>query len=306
MILVWGLSREGPTAAVRVALDEASAPVYFLDQRRVLETGVELSVDQEIDACIRLGEERLDLSTVTAAYLRPYEMVRLPVIARAGASSAEWAHAHQAQDALWAWAELTQALVLNRPSAMASNNSKPYQSARIRAHGFKSPDTLITTDRRAAFEFWESHDEVIYKSISGIRSVVSRLSREHVDRFNDLAACPTQFQEYVRGKDFRVHVVGEEAFAAEIDTTADDYRYSERQGAAVEIRSCTLERDVIDRCIALAAGLNLPLAGVDLRRSREGEWYCFEVNPSPAFTYYQSQTGQRIDRAIARLLCASR
>jgi hypothetical protein len=51
--------------------------------------------------------------------------------------------------------------------------------------------------------------------------------------------------------------------------------------------------------------MDLPLAGIDLRRSRvDGEWYCFEVNPSPGFSYYEEATGLPIGAAIARLLMA--
>jgi hypothetical protein len=60
--------------------------------------------------------------------------------------------------------------------------------------------------------------------------------------------------------------------------------------------------DVASRCVRLARGLGLPLAGVDLRRTPAGEWVCFEVNPSPAFTFYASRTGQKIAAAIAALL----
>jgi hypothetical protein len=37
----------------------------------------------------------------------------------------------------------------------------------------------------------------------------------------------------------------------------------------------------------------------------EGEWFCFEVNPSPAFLYYQQATGQPIATAVAGLLAAA-
>ena len=47
------------------------------------------------------------------------------------------------------------------------------------------------------------------------------------------------------------------------------------------------------------------LAALDLRRTPDGEWYCFEVNPSPGFTYYESNTGQPIAAAIAGLLTAA-
>jgi hypothetical protein len=40
-----------------------------------------------------------------------------------------------------------------------------------------------------------------------------------------------------------------------------------------------------------AAILELVVAEVDLRRTPEDDWYCFEVTPSPGFSYYQSFTG---------------
>jgi glutathione synthase/RimK-type ligase-like ATP-grasp enzyme len=101
-----------------------------------------------------------------------------------------------------------------------------------------------------------------------------------------------------------VHVVGEEVFASEIVSDADDYRYAARQNSDVEIRAFTLSWDVADQCRALAATLSLRVAGIDLRHTPNGAWYCFEVNPSPAFTYYQEASAQPIGEAIARLLAA--
>jgi ABC-type amino acid transport system permease subunit len=54
--------------------------------------------------------------------------------------------------------------------------------------------------------------------------------------------------------------------------------------------------------MALAAALGLAFAGIDLRLTPEGEWYCFEANPSPAFTYYEAASGQPIADAVAALL----
>ncbi|MGD9852191.1 MAG: hypothetical protein AB7T38_13075 [Nitrospirales bacterium] len=52
----------------------------------------------------------------------------------------------------------------------------------------------------------------------------------------------------------------------------------------------------------MAKGLGLCLAGIDLRRTVDGHYYCFEVNISPAFTFYEHQTGQRIGDALVDLL----
>jgi len=52
----------------------------------------------------------------------------------------------------------------------------------------------------------------------------------------------------------------------------------------------------------MAGVMGLPVAGIDLRCTPDGIWYCFEVNPSPGFTYFQDETNQPIAEAIARLL----
>ena len=173
---------------------------------------------------------------------------------------------------------------------------------RIRSFGFATPDTLITTDADAAKAFWAEHGTVIYKSISGVRSIVARLGETHLPRMDDLAWCPTQFQQYVPGDDYRVHVVGEEVFACRIRCAADDYRYASRQDLPVSIEACELPSECAERCRRLASSMDLALAGVDLRLTPDGRWFCFEVNPSPAFSYYQNTTGQPIAAAVAHLL----
>ena len=103
-----------------------------------------------------------------------------------------------------------------------------------------------------------------------------------------------------------MHVVGDAVFAAEIVSDADDYRYAGRTSQSVSIRACRLEPEMAERCRRLTAGLGLLIAGIDLRRTPEGCWYCFEVNPSPGFTFYQEATGQKIAEAVACLLAVGR
>ena len=116
----------------------------------------------------------------------------------------------------------------------------------------------------------------------------------------------TQFQAYIAGTEWRVHVVGDDVYACEIHCTADDYRCADLQGVPLEIRSAVLPEPIAARCHSLAHGLNLPLAGIDLRRTEDDEWYCFEVNPAPAFTYYEAMTGQPLSAAVATLLANAR
>lgn len=302
MILLWGISTDGPLAAVSAALLRLGAKFSFLDQQILRRSKVELVVDGGVGGKLVTPDWRADLASFSAVYLRPYETRRIAALQGLELTRPELQRAFSFEAALSCWMEMTPALVVSRPTAMASNNSKPYQLSLIRAAGFDVPETLVTTDPSAAIVFWERHKAVVYKSISGVRSIVSRLRPEHRERLNDVAHCPTQFQQYVDGVDYRIHVVGDEVFGCEISSNADDYRYPLRQDAHVRVRSCEVPPELAHRCCRLAASLNLPVAGLDLRRTGSGQWFCFEANPSPGFSFYEEAAGQPISQAVARLL----
>jgi hypothetical protein len=305
-ILLWGLIRDTPIAAVRTQLQRLGAPVRFLDQRLVLDTSLEIEAGERARTRARVRGEELDLDGVRAAYLRPHDSTRLPSVLARPLSSPEREHAAAVDQALNGWADRTPAYVVNRPQAASSNGSKPYQLRAVAAAGFRVPQTLVTTDPDRAAAFVREHGDVIVKSVSGIRSRVRRVSPADAARLADVTTCPTQFQRRVPGVDVRVHVVGASIFATEVESDADDYRYARAQGCPdPELTEIDLSDDVAQRCRALAVRLGLPVAGIDLRRTPDGEWYCFEVNPSPGFTYYESATGQPIAAAVAGLLVAA-
>lgn len=192
--------------------------------------------------------------------------------------------------------------VVNPPSAMASNDSKPAQLAQLEDLGFLVPDTIVTNDREVAEDFWARHGAVVYKSTSGIRSIANTLTTAHRDRLDRLATCPTQFQEFIPGVDYRVHVVGDEVFSTQIVSTATDYRYAATQAAQRTMAAAQLPDHVADRCHHVTRELGLLLSGIDLRRTPDGDWYCFEVNTAPAFSWFQDHTGQPIAEAVAAVL----
>lgn len=202
---------------------------------------------------------------------------------------------------LSAWYEIAPVRVVNRASAMGSNFSKPYQAQLARRFGFRVPETLISNDPELVKEF-AAGSEVIYKSVSGVRSIVRTLKPEDLDRLDRIRWCPTQFQKYVDGVDLRVHTVGERVFATLVNSNAVDYRYaSHEDGGRAELSAYDIGDELAARCVSLTRSLGLEFAGIDLRLT-DHDVYCFEVNPSPAFSYYESHTGQPIARAVARRL----
>lgn len=302
MVLLWGLESDEPMAAVADALRDRGADVLMLDQRRIDEISCDLEPENDRVGYLRCGSQECSLEAIAACYIRPFDTRRVPVVARAGHQSAAWAHAVRIDELLLGWLETTSALVVNRPSAMWPNGSKPYQLTMIAEAGFAVPDTLVTTDPDAALAFWERYGDVIYKSVSGVRSRVARLRATDRDRIADVVHCPTQFQEYIPGCDCRAHVIGLDVYACEVHCGGDDYRYSDAASRPPAIWATRLPRAIEEQLVAMTRAMNLEVAGVDLRRTPDGEWYCFEVNPSPGFTFYEALAGQGLAQAIARHL----
>ena len=193
--------------------------------------------------------------------------------------------------------------VVNRAHSQLSNGSKPYQSLILRRNGFYTPRTLITNVPGEVEKFIQRcNGKVIFKSISGVRSIVQEVNACRFEDIGLVENCVTQFQEYIEGTEVRVHVVDNEIFATEIISEATDYRYASREGHETKMKPVTLPKDISDKCIEVTKSLGLTMSGIDLRRTPSGDYYCFEVNPSPGYSYYELNTGQQISRALIDIL----
>jgi len=299
MILLYGRPDDPPLAKTLEALQDAGASYLLLAQTALSSEGLRIEVGPRgVGGMLHVAGQRVALDRIRSVYARPLE---LPAYALdpVGAERARLLH-----EQLLEWLDVADALVVNRPRAMQANSSKPLQAQLIGAAGFAVPETLITSDEEEARAFWRKHGRVIFKSASGIRSIVQELDERTAARLPKLAALPTQFQAYVPGVDLRVHVVGNQAFAARIDSSVIDYRYAAQAGGEATLTAVELPEAVRLRCVDLAAGMELPLAGIDLRHRPDGEYVCLEVNPMPAYTFFQAHTGLPIASALAHLLIA--
>jgi hypothetical protein len=193
--------------------------------------------------------------------------------------------------------------VVNRLGPGMSNHSKPYQALMVRSSGLLTPPTLVTNDPESAKHFLEQWDgDVIYKSLSGVRSIVRRMGAEQLERLPLLRHGPAQFQAFIPGDNVRVHTVGDRVFATRVQSSVVDYRYARREGSDVQMWPMQLPPRIEQACQQLARDMDLLFTGIDLKLTPQGEYYCFEVNPSPGFMYYEQYTGQPISTALAELL----
>jgi len=301
MILLCGIPSETPLAMVASHLDDLEIPYIYFHQRQFasMELEFEIDADARVDGVLRVAGERFPLSEFTGIYVRLMDDQALPEIRDEPPESPRRRYCRSLHAALTAWLEVTPARVVNRSGPMASNGSKPYQAQLIRAHGFEVPETLITNDPALVLEFRERHGRLVYKSMSGIRSIVQTLEDGDLDRLEQIRWCPTQFQQYIDGVHVRVHTIGSNVFATSIESDTTDYRYAHTNGDNAVLNAVVLADEWSDRCRQLSAALGLDFAGIDLKLTDEGTVYCFEVNPCPAFSYYEHSTDQPIARAIA-------
>lgn len=305
MILLCGIPSESPLGTVRNQLDRLGFHYVMFNQRRFMETDLHWEIgDRGVEGSLRLDGRAYPLAEFSGVYTRMMDDRLLPELLGEPSDSALRRRCRSLHDSLSLWFELTSCRVVNRDSAMGSNISKPYQSQLISACGFEIPETLITNDPEVVLAFWKKHSQVVYKSISSVRSIVQTLREEDRLRLRRVRYCPTQFQAYIEGTNIRVHTVGEAVFATAIHTQATDYRYAHQQGDEIHMEATELPANIAQRCVHLAQLLELPFAGIDLKKTPDGRYYCFEVNPSPAFSYYENYTGQPIAYALAAYLRA--
>lgn len=310
MILFCGIPTEPPLAMAIAAAEAANLPHVIFNQR---EAGFADLLLEHRNGCwdgtLWCQETVWPLSAFTGIYARLTDHTTLPENLPQRRKTADPPTLAQAQShsaflhhALMEWIEMAPCRVLNRAEAMASNGSKPYQAQHIIRAGFLTPPTLVTNDPALALDFARQHARLIYKSTSSIRSIVREFDPAQKTDLARIRSLPTQFQARIDGTNIRVHVVGESVFATGIVSLAVDYRYAQRDDLEVAMRALDLPVDVAARCVQLSKALDLPFCGIDLMRTPDDEYYCFEVNPSPAYSYFELESGQPIAQAVVGYL----
>jgi len=304
MILIYGIPSENPIQLLTTELDKLCFPYLLLNQRDFEKINIQVKVTKDgPTGYIEYNKLVYPIQHFTGVYLRPMDPLHIPEVERSNKQKEMADQAMKQSLTLWELTDIMGGNIVNRRRMMASNGSKPFQALLIHEVGLKTPETLISNNPEDILAFKDKHNgEIIYKSISGIRSIVKKFSKEDEDRLKYVQNCPTQFQQCVAGTDYRVHVIGEKTFATRILSEATDYRYANRDGKSSELEATELGSELEAKLISLNKKLGLSFSGIDLRIDEQGEVHCFEANPSPAYSYYQSQTGQKISHSLAEYL----
>lgn len=254
-----------------------------------------------------LPDASFELSKVKAAYFRrPGVPEPLPQIRDAEQvyCTQEW-HA-TLQSLYWAIGERW----LNAPHLIALAENKIYQLTLAKALGFKVPDTLISNNPAEIREFARK-GQIIGKPLRNAvvkgeaRDRVLFTTRISIDEETDdtsIRACPVILQREIRKKfDVRVTVVGEQVFAATIDSQSDpatevDWRRMSKVG--LEHARYWLPEAMADRCIDLTRRLGLRFGAIDFVLDVEDQLWFLEINPNGQWGWIEMRTGHPIAATI--------
>ncbi len=302
MILLWGLKADAPINMVRLELEKAGADVFFLDHRKIFHSDIEYTFSEKtgINCILKVDGITLDLNLINIAYIRPYSFLDYPEMDGKAMDDPMAIKASGFELQLMAWLNASDAMVINKADPSATNNSKPYQLSLIHKAGFKVPETFISNDAGQVKQFLARVGNAVYKSISSVRSIVHEVGSDHLQFIDDVQWCPTLFQKVVDGVNYRVHVIGDELFAVKITSDRLDYRY----GHTIMVTE-GLPVEIAQKCLRLNEILGLHFSGIDLMRTADDKWCCFEVNASPGYSYFELSSGAPISIALAKFMMAA-
>jgi glutathione synthase/RimK-type ligase-like ATP-grasp enzyme len=167
------------------------------------------------------------------------------------------------------------------------------------------PETLISNDYQAVKKFIQQYQDVILKPASG---GALTLTPEQIndERLKKVREVPAIFQQRIRGDDIRVIVVnGRVISAAKINVPDDtlDFRGNEQyQQGYISYSEIVLPDKISHLCRQLTQNLGLRIGGIDLKHTKDNQFYFLECNSSPIYLDVEIKLGHPISQTICNAL----
>ena len=194
--------------------------------------------------------------------------------------------------------------IINSPHNAFSNFSKPYQLMLLLNAGFNVPKSMVTNISSQGLSFFnECKCEIIFKGVSNYPTFAQILNKGNVSKIDKVNYCPVLFQEFISGKDYRVHVVDNNVFVTCLSSSEVDYRRAAyKKNYDFSAYKDVLPEDIIKKCITITNKLGLIMSGIDFKMDIDDNLVVLELNPFPQFTFYESLTGQPITESVVNYL----
>jgi hypothetical protein len=216
------------------------------------------------------------------------------------------------------------------PEHIRQANWKVEQLRRAMQYGFEVPRTLVTTNPDEVRAFYDMcKGQMIFKVLTdpflGAPKVVEKypnqpppelretkttmITETELEMLDSVRLVPCLFQEYIpKHTELRVTVIGNDLFAAEIDSQASestsvDWRNWNEDGFAIPYRKIMLPTDIAERCLAFVRSYHLNFSAMDFILTPDGRYVFVENNPNGQFMWVEKLVPElRMTEALASCL----
>ncbi|MEV4011650.1 MvdC/MvdD family ATP grasp protein [Nonomuraea angiospora] len=205
------------------------------------------------------------------------------------------------------------------PQHAAAVDNKLLHLYRAAELGLTVADTVVTNDPEVLVPLWNrAGGRMITKSLGfhpftldgeARHLFTATVPRRRLTGRHRLRHGPAILQPNLpKAYELRVTVVGEQVFAARIDSqtsrlTAVDWRHYD--DTKVGYAAYDLPPDIADRCVRLVAGLGLTFGALDFIVTPDGRYVFLELNVNGQWAFVELRTGLPISDAIADWLTSA-
>ena len=201
----------------------------------------------------------------------------------------------------------TRTKVINNPISEYRALYKPLQLTLASRCGLTIPKTLMSNDPDAIRRFWtELGENCIYKTFgapSWTFLETRSLTREDLKDIDAVRHAPIIVQEKIdKDRDIRVNIFGDEIFPSQVYTRHASAELDWRVDLTAQWSAHALPAEVVSALRRLMSALGLDYGCVDLRRTPDGQYVFFEINPAGQFLFAEIDAGQNLLDAMAILL----
>lgn len=313
MILIFGLNADPHISSVTGHLLSGGFNFSVIEPFGRNDDGVSLVFSDDIT--IALGKNRVPLSGFETIWWRLKPRVVMPQTSADAMydyffEAKEWQHILD-----FVKLECSGIKCVNPIKSDAKARNKIYQLMLAKDQGFKIPKTLVSNDVEAISDFISSSRGAVFKTFTpyisptGKVTYTTALSLLDVEKHRDsIRSGPGIIQELVKKKfELRITVVGEEVFAAKINSQySESSKEDWRQDIFEDIYDIVyLDNGFIKKLLDLHKKFNLLYGAYDFIIDQHNEPIFLEVNPSGQWMWLENALGFQISRSLARLLSSS-
>lgn len=206
---------------------------------------------------------------------------------------------------------------ISHPKSIAYANVKLHQLEMARHLGFSIPKSICTNSPQEALSFINNSKSVVVKPFKanvigeGESTAViytSKVNPETLskDIISTIKLAPTFLQEEIKKvREYRVTIIGEDAFVTSIDSQSDpnlalDWRSTSNKLKVWSVD--TVPSNIINKCFAMVKAYDLKFGAFDLALTPKGKFVFFELNPNGQWAWQEIQLGLPMTNSLIKTL----